>query len=65
MHRRTRTAREPQDLRRYSGGDGDDCVEAAACPSTVHVRDSKAQDGPQLALPPTAWSSFVQFTVAR
>ncbi|MFJ6102546.1 DUF397 domain-containing protein [Streptomyces sp. NPDC092359] len=41
-----------------SGGDGD-CVEVAACPSTVHVRDSKNPNGPQLTLEPTAWSEFL------
>ncbi|MEU7738868.1 DUF397 domain-containing protein, partial [Streptomyces griseus] len=35
----------------YSGGSGDDCVEVATCPSTVHVRDSKLDESPQLALP--------------
>ncbi|MFD9219376.1 DUF397 domain-containing protein [Streptomyces sp. NPDC060064] len=45
----------------YSGGDGDDCVEVATCPSTVHVRDSKDTGGPQLALAPTAWTSFVTY----
>ncbi|WP_432122667.1 DUF397 domain-containing protein [Streptomyces sp. S1] len=43
----------------YSGGSGDDCVEVASCPSTVHVRDSKNVTGPQLALSPAAWASFL------
>ncbi|MEV0911946.1 DUF397 domain-containing protein [Streptomyces hokutonensis] len=42
-----------------SGGDGD-CVEIATCPSTVHIRDSKDKQGPQLALSPTAWTEFVR-----
>ncbi|GAA3376977.1 DUF397 domain-containing protein [Streptomyces sannanensis] len=46
----------------YSSGDGDDCVEVASCPATVHVRDSKDQQGPQLALSPTAWTSFVAYS---
>ncbi|MET7678432.1 DUF397 domain-containing protein [Streptomyces seoulensis] len=25
----------------YSAGDGGQCVEVAACPATIHVRDSK------------------------
>ncbi|WP_326752534.1 DUF397 domain-containing protein [Streptomyces hirsutus] len=41
-----------------SGGDGD-CVEVAACPATVHVRDSKNHRGPRLALSPTAWTGFL------
>ncbi|MCB5168474.1 DUF397 domain-containing protein [Streptomyces bambusae] len=49
----------------YSSGDGDDCVEVATCPcDTVHVRDSKVQDGPQLALTPTAWTAFVGYATA-
>ncbi|MFI8966837.1 DUF397 domain-containing protein [Streptomyces sp. NPDC053493] len=43
----------------YSGGSGDDCVEVAACPGTVHVRDSKRPEDAQLALSPAAWSAFV------
>ncbi|MFD4629063.1 DUF397 domain-containing protein [Streptomyces sp. NPDC058284] len=43
----------------YSSGDGDDCVEIAPCPTTLHVRDSKNPDGPQLALAPRAWTQFV------
>ncbi|MDT9690155.1 DUF397 domain-containing protein [Streptomyces sp. P9(2023)] len=44
-----------------SSGDGD-CVEVAACPTTVHVRDSKNPDGPQLALAPAAWAGFLAVT---
>ncbi|MFI6280324.1 DUF397 domain-containing protein [Streptomyces sp. NPDC050988] len=43
----------------YSGSDGDDCVEVAASPAAIHVRDSKNSRGPQLALSPTAWGDFV------
>ncbi|MFH8559919.1 DUF397 domain-containing protein [Streptomyces sp. NPDC017988] len=42
-----------------SGGDGD-CVEIAPCPTTIHVRDSKNPEGPQLALEPRAWARFVR-----
>ncbi|MFE2354571.1 DUF397 domain-containing protein [Streptomyces parvulus] len=41
-----------------SGGDGD-CVEVAACPAAVHVRDTKDRRGPQLVLSPAAWRDFV------
>lgn len=41
-----------------SGGDGD-CVEVAACPATIHVRDSKNHQGPRLTLSPTAWTGFL------
>ncbi|MFD8059238.1 DUF397 domain-containing protein [Streptomyces cyaneofuscatus] len=45
----------------YSSGSGDSCVEVAACPSTVHVRDSKIEESPQLALTPTAWTRFLSY----
>ncbi|MBQ0852595.1 DUF397 domain-containing protein [Streptomyces sp. BH-SS-21] len=45
----------------YSGSDGDDCVEVAVCAAaTIHVRDSKNARGPQLALSPAAWGTFIQ-----
>ncbi|MET9882674.1 DUF397 domain-containing protein [Streptomyces sp. NPDC006430] len=43
-----------------SSGDGD-CVEVATGPQAVHVRDSKVQDGPRLALSPNAWADFVAY----
>ncbi|MDC7339341.1 DUF397 domain-containing protein [Streptomyces lydicus] len=49
----------------YSGGDGDDCIEIATCPTTVHVRDSKDKDGPQLAVPAPAWAAFVAYAARR
>ncbi|MFD4759301.1 DUF397 domain-containing protein [Streptomyces sp. NPDC058439] len=48
----------------YSSGSGDDCVEVATCPTTVHVRDSKVEQGPQLALSPAAWAGFVDYAVS-
>ncbi|MFG2572500.1 DUF397 domain-containing protein [Streptomyces sp. NPDC048481] len=46
----------------YSDGpDGDSCVEIAAAPDTVHVRDSKHTDGPRLRLSPEAWADFVPY----
>ncbi|MFC9247201.1 DUF397 domain-containing protein [Streptomyces sp. NPDC057136] len=42
-----------------SSGDGNDCVEVAAAPGTVHVRDSKHLPGPQLGFAPTTWAAFV------
>ncbi|MGW1157176.1 DUF397 domain-containing protein [Streptomyces sp. NPDC002513] len=44
-----------------SGNDGNSCVEIAIAPRTVHVRDSKNLDGPQLALTPDAWTDFVRY----
>ncbi|MET8812324.1 DUF397 domain-containing protein [Streptomyces sp. NPDC004549] len=44
----------------YSGGtDGNSCVEIAVTPSVIHVRDSKHQTGPQLALTQDTWTAFV------
>ncbi|MEV0936318.1 DUF397 domain-containing protein [Streptomyces phaeochromogenes] len=43
----------------YSGSEGDDCVEVAASPAAIHVRDSKNSRGPQLALSPDAWAGFI------
>lgn len=45
-----------------SSSEGDSCVEVATTPGTIHVRDSKCLDGPQLALTPAAWTGFVTFT---
>ncbi|MCX2180927.1 DUF397 domain-containing protein [Streptomyces sp. SKN60] len=43
----------------YSSEQGGDCVEVAACPHAVHVRDSKDTALPSLTLSPTAWAAFV------
>lgn len=48
----------------HSSGSGDACVEVAACPTTIHVRDSKVTEGPQLALAPGAWTNFVTYAAA-
>ncbi|MFJ4923595.1 DUF397 domain-containing protein [Streptomyces sp. NPDC088725] len=45
----------------YSGSDGGNCVEAAATPTTMHVRDSKALQGPALRIPATQWTTFIAF----
>lgn len=48
----------------YSGGtNGESCVEIAATPGTVHVRDSKNLNGPRLALAPGAWANFLAYAV--
>ncbi|MGI5444557.1 DUF397 domain-containing protein [Streptomyces sp. CA-243310] len=43
------------------GSEGDSCVEVAATPGTVHVRDSKDVSGPRIALTPQAWAGFVTY----
>lgn len=40
---------------------GNDCVEVASAPGTVHVRDSKDVHGPRLAFGPGAWAGFVSY----
>ncbi|MFE7552692.1 DUF397 domain-containing protein [Streptomyces gardneri] len=40
-------------------GNGNDCVEVATSPGTIHVRDSKDTEGPRLAFGPAAWAGFV------
>ncbi|MFF7634554.1 DUF397 domain-containing protein [Kitasatospora sp. NPDC008050] len=43
----------------YSGGQGGECIEIAATPSTIHIRDSKDHTGPQLTITPTSWTAFL------
>ncbi|SDL91117.1 DUF397 domain-containing protein [Streptomyces wuyuanensis] len=48
--------------RKSSHGDsqGGDCVEMAACPRTVHIRDSKLGEvGPRFAVAGDAWTRFL------
>ncbi|GAA2561417.1 MULTISPECIES: DUF397 domain-containing protein [Streptomyces] len=45
----------------HSTSDGPSCVEIAATPGTIHVRDSKNPNGPRLALTPTTWAAFLPY----
>ncbi|MEU9210017.1 DUF397 domain-containing protein [Streptomyces sp. NPDC048415] len=45
----------------YSGGEGGECIEVAAAPGTVHVRDSKASARAQLTFRSSEWAAFVDF----
>ncbi|NUK10307.1 DUF397 domain-containing protein [Streptomyces lunaelactis] len=45
----------------YSSGAGGECVEVAACPGVVRVRDSKDTTLLMLTLQPKAWNAFVGF----
>ncbi|MFE6936737.1 DUF397 domain-containing protein [Streptomyces sp. NPDC057699] len=47
------------DWRKSSYSASGDCVEVAAHPAAVHIRDSKVTDGPVLTVPPAAWAAFV------
>ena len=42
----------------YSGSNGGGCVEVAALPGTVAVRDSKNPDGPMLTFSRAEWRTF-------
>ncbi|GAA2490387.1 DUF397 domain-containing protein [Streptomyces thermolineatus] len=45
----------------HSGGEGGQCVEVAAGPGAVHVRDSKDRTGPVLSFTADEWAAFVEF----
>ncbi|WP_406478439.1 DUF397 domain-containing protein [Streptomyces sp. NBC_01615] len=49
----------------YSGAEGGECLEAAAKPGTVHVRDSKDPARAQLTFRRSEWAAFVDFAVGR
>ncbi|MFH9243776.1 DUF397 domain-containing protein [Streptomyces anulatus] len=40
---------------------GSECVEVAAAPDAVHVRDSKNLQGPRLTVARAAWEAFVPY----
>ncbi|MBC6466519.1 DUF397 domain-containing protein [Actinomadura alba] len=44
---------------RSDDGTGGECVEVAALPGAVAVRDSKNPEGPRLTLTPAAWRGLV------
>ncbi|MFE4054328.1 DUF397 domain-containing protein [Streptomyces sp. YIM B13518] len=46
----------------YSGAEGGQCVEVAAVPGAVLVRDSKCPAGARLAFGPRVWAGFVETT---
>lgn len=47
----------------YSSNEhGSDCVEVAAAPGAVRVRDSKEPTGPHLVVTARAWDGFVRYT---
>ncbi|WP_031507936.1 DUF397 domain-containing protein [Streptomyces megasporus] len=58
-HSMNRLADLPWFKSSYSGTSGGECVEVAAVPGTVHVRDSKNTHGPVLRFPAEGWAAFV------
>lgn len=49
----------------YSSNEGGNCVEVAAHPSAVHIRDSKTADGAIITVSTATWSTFVGATSAE
>ncbi|WP_030742176.1 DUF397 domain-containing protein [Streptomyces sp. NRRL F-5135] len=49
----------------YSGSDNNDCVEVAAVPGTVLVRDSKDTRRSHLGFGPVAWAGFVSYATGH
>ncbi|MGW3012017.1 DUF397 domain-containing protein [Streptomyces sp. NPDC001219] len=45
----------------HSSDEGGACIEVAAHPATIHVRDSKDPHGPHLDFAPGAWAAFTSF----
>ena len=43
----------------YSGSSGDNCIEVAALPDTVLIRDSKDTQRHALAVSAHAWTAFM------
>ncbi|MFI6767092.1 DUF397 domain-containing protein [Streptomyces sp. NPDC050355] len=43
----------------YSSDQGGACIEVAAAPELIHIRDSKTPQGPTLALSAGAWAAFL------
>ncbi|MEU9099653.1 DUF397 domain-containing protein [Streptomyces sp. NPDC048361] len=48
-----------------SSSDGNDCVEVAATPRTIHIRDSKNTTGPRLGVAPQTWAAFVSYAAGH
>ncbi|MGW0831185.1 DUF397 domain-containing protein [Streptomyces prunicolor] len=44
----------------YSGSEGGDCLEVAAHPAAIHIRDSKVPAGGILTVSPSTWTEFLE-----
>ncbi|MCT7353168.1 DUF397 domain-containing protein [Streptomyces sp. 15-116A] len=40
---------------------GNDCVEVASTPATIHIRDSKRPDSSHLTVARTTWADFLPY----
>ncbi|MFJ8154333.1 DUF397 domain-containing protein [Streptomyces sp. NPDC094468] len=43
----------------YSDSSGGQCLEISPRPHTVHIRDSKVTDGPEITVSTASWAAFV------
>ncbi|MFE7897645.1 DUF397 domain-containing protein [Streptomyces sp. NPDC057424] len=43
----------------YSSGEGGACVEMAAHPAAIHIRDSTTPSTPHLTIAPATWTAFL------
>ncbi|MGW7577387.1 DUF397 domain-containing protein [Streptomyces sp. NPDC054765] len=60
------TEREPNWTKSsYSTDEGAQCIEVAATPDTILIRDSKNPDGPRLTFTPTTWAGFLPYASGR
>lgn len=44
---------------------GNDCVEIAATPANIHIRDSKTPEKDHLTVAPTTWTNFLTHVSTR
>ncbi|MFZ4154382.1 DUF397 domain-containing protein [Streptomyces pseudogriseolus] len=49
----------------YSTDEGPDCVEVAAAPARILIRDSRNPAGPRLDLTSAAWAAFLPYASRR
>ncbi|MGW7353418.1 DUF397 domain-containing protein [Streptomyces sp. NPDC054784] len=49
----------------YSTNEGAECVEIAAIPDSILVRDSKHTTGPRLTFAPATWDTFLRTATER
>ena len=45
----------------HSDNAGGNCLEVADAAAVVHIRDSKAPEGPTLTVPHKGWAAFLQY----
>ncbi|GGO38752.1 DUF397 domain-containing protein [Streptomyces lasiicapitis] len=43
----------------YSASEGGACLEIAARPTAIHIRDSKNPEAPHLTVTPAVWAAFL------